>query len=88
MTQDQQNKLVVRNFDFVVTKQKIGQKLLIKKINNAISDNRNLRKYHVEINSLRYPRNSLLPNYEKNDFIEHYKNLKLFFKENRSANLY
>ena len=43
-----------------------------KKINIAIFDNLDLRKYHVEIDSLRYPRESLLINYEQNDYIEQY----------------
>ena len=53
-----------------------------KEINIAIFDNVDLRKYHVEIDSLRHPRDSLLINYEENDYIEQYKNLNLFFKEN------
>ena len=48
---------------------------------NAIFDHLNLRKYYVEIDSLRYPRDSLLINKEENDYIEHYKNLKLYFRE-------
>ena len=36
-----------------------------KKINIAIFDNLDLRKYHVEIDSIRYPRDSVLINYEK-----------------------
>ena len=52
----------------------------MKKINIAIFDNVNLRKYHVVIDSLRYPRDSLLIDYEENDFIEQYENLN-FFKE-------
>ena len=52
-----------------------------KKINIAIFDNLDLREYHVEIDSLRYPRDSLLINFEQNDYIEQYKNLRLFFHE-------
>ena len=48
-----------------------------KKINIAIFDNLGLRKY-VEIDSLRYPRDILLINYEQNDYIEQYKDLKFF----------
>ena len=51
-----------------------------KKINIAIFDNLDLRKYYVEIAGQRYPRDSVLINYEKNDFIQEYKTLKLFFK--------
>ena len=49
--------------------------------NIAIFDNLNLQKYYVEIDSVRYPRDSVLVNYEQNDYIEPYKDLKLFFKE-------
>ena len=49
--------------------------------NIAIFDNLNLQKYYVEIDSVRYPRDNVLINYEQNDYIEPYKDLKLFFKE-------
>ena len=49
--------------------------------NVAIFDNLDLRKYYIEIDSQRYPRDSSLMNYEQNDYIEQYKDLKLFFKE-------
>ena len=49
--------------------------------NVAIFDNLDLRKYYVEIDGQRYPRDSSLMNYEQNDYIEQYKDLKLFFKE-------
>ena len=52
-----------------------------KKIHIAIFDNLDLRNNQVEIDSLRYFRDSLLINYEQNDYIEQYKDLKLFFKE-------
>ena len=35
----------------------------------------------MEIDSQRYPRDSLLINYEENDYIEQYKNFKLIFKD-------
>ena len=47
----------------------------------SIFDNLDLRKYYIEIDGLRYPRDSSPMNYEQNDYIEHYKDLKLFFKE-------
>ena len=52
-----------------------------KKINIAIFDNMDLRKYYVEIDGQRYPRDSVLINYEENDYIQKYKDLKLFWKE-------
>ena len=47
----------------------------------VIFDNLNLQKNCVEIDSTRYPRDSVLINYEQNDYIEPYEDLKLFFKE-------
>ena len=52
-----------------------------KNINVNIFDNLNLQKYYVEIDSIRYPRDSVLVNYGQNDYIEKYKELKLFFIE-------
>ena len=49
--------------------------------NVAIFDNLDLRKYYIEIDGQRYPRDSSLMNYDQNDYIEQYKDLKLFFKE-------
>ena len=51
------------------------------KNNIAIFDNLNLQKYYVEIDSTRYPRDSVLINYGQNDYIEPYKDSKLFSKE-------
>ena len=52
-----------------------------KKINIAIFDNMDISKYFVEIDGQRYPRDSVLINYEENDYIQKYKDLKLFYKE-------
>ena len=49
--------------------------------NIAIFDNLNLQKYYVEIDSVRYPRDNVLVNYEQNDYIQQYQDLKLLFKE-------
>ena len=48
----------------------------------AVLHNLNLRKYYVEIDGQRYPRDSVLVNYEQNDYIDQYKELNLFFREN------
>ena len=52
-----------------------------KKTNIAIFDNLGLRKYFVEIDGQRYPRDSVLIIYEENDYIQQYKDLKLFYRE-------
>ena len=49
--------------------------------NIAMFHNLDLGKYYVEIDGQRYPRDSVLKNYEENDYIEKYKNLNLFFKD-------
>ena len=43
----------------------IGADTANKNNNVAIFDNLNLQKFHVEIDSVRYPRDSVLKNYEK-----------------------
>ena len=50
-----------------------------KKINLAIFDNLDLRKYYVDIVTVRYPRDGVLITYEENDYIQQYKVLRLFF---------
>ena len=52
-----------------------------KKLNIATFDKLDLRKFYVRIDGQRYPRGSLLINYEENDYNQQYKDLKLFFKE-------
>ena len=52
-----------------------------KQLNISSFDNLNVRKYYVEIDSIRYPRDGVLINYPENDYIDQYKDLKLFFKE-------
>ena len=52
-----------------------------KKINIAIFDNMDIRKYYVEIDGQRFPRDSVLINYEINDYIQQNKHLKIFFHE-------
>ena len=51
------------------------------KINIARFDNLDLRKYFVEIDGQRYPRDSALIYYEENDYIQQLKGLKMFFHE-------
>ena len=50
-------------------------------MNKAIFDNLNLRKYYVEIDGQRYPRDGMSLNYTENDYLDQYRDLKLFFKE-------
>ena len=52
-----------------------------KKIIISIVDNIDIRKYYVEIDGQRYPRDSVLKNYEEKDYNRQYKDLKFFFRE-------
>ena len=52
-----------------------------KQLNISTFDNLIVRKYFVEIDSIRYPRDGVLINYTENDYIDQYKDLKLFYKE-------
>ena len=51
-----------------------------KGLNISRFDNLNVRKYFVEIDSIRYPRDGVITNYNENDYIDQYKYLKLFYK--------
>ena len=48
--------------------------------NIAVFVNLNFQKFHAEIDGVRYPRDSVLVNYEQNDYIEQYKDLIHFLK--------
>ena len=52
-----------------------------KTINISTFDHLYVRKYFVEIDSIRYPHDSVLTIYNENDYIDQYKDIKLFYKE-------
>ena len=55
---------------------------ILNKANNiAIFDNLNVRKYFVEIDGYRYPKAAVITHYTENDYLDQYRDLKLFFKE-------
>ena len=49
--------------------------------NRALSDILNFRKYHVDIDGVRYPRDIVSIDYASNDYVDQYTDLKLFYKE-------
>ena len=52
------------------------------KANNiSIFDNLDIRKYFVEIDGIRYPKDSVHVNYTENDYLDQYRDIKLFYKE-------
>ena len=40
-----------------------------------------MRKYFVEIDGIRYPRDAVLTNYDLNDYLDQHKDVKLSYKE-------
>ena len=51
------------------------------RFNNTIFDNVKVRKYYVEIDGVRYPKNPIMIDYDKNNYLDQYRDLKLFYKE-------
>ena len=49
--------------------------------NVVIFDNLDLRKYYIELDGQRYPRDSSLMNYEQNDYNDQCKDLTSFFRD-------
>ena len=40
-----------------------------------------VRKYFAEIDGVRYPRDEVILDYEKNQYLDQYRDLKMFYKE-------
>ena len=51
------------------------------RFNNAVFDHVDVRKYYSEIDGVRYPKNPVMVNFEENNYLEQYRDLKLFYKE-------
>ena len=51
------------------------------RFNNANFDHVDVRKCYSEIDGIRYPKNPVMVNFEENNSLEQYKDLKLFYKE-------
>ena len=51
------------------------------RFNNAIFDHVDVIKYYSDIDGIRYPKNPIMVNFEENNYLEQYKDLKLFYKE-------
>ena len=52
-----------------------------KRNNISIFGSNNVRKYFIEIDGQRYPRDNVLTNSAENDYIDQYRDLKLFYIE-------
>ena len=53
-----------------------------KAINQAVFDTNHVTKYFVGIDGVRYPKVGVLTNFEESSYLDQYRDLKLFFKEN------
>ena len=63
----------------IVTEARIGVPNKANKV--AVFDSLNVRKYHVDINGVRYPRDGVNIDYASKEYRDQYEDLKLFYKE-------
>ena len=52
-----------------------------KRTNISVFDHLDVRKNFIEIDGVRYLRDAVLTNYNQNDYLDQYKDVKLFYKE-------
>ena len=52
-----------------------------KENNIAIFDHVDVKKYFVEIDGYRYPKESVITNFTENDYLDQYRDLKSFYQE-------
>ena len=52
-----------------------------KRTNISVFDHLDVRKYFNKIDGVRYPRDAVLTNYNQNDYLDQYKDVKIFYKE-------
>ena len=52
-----------------------------KRKNISILDHLDLRKFFVEIDRARFPKDSFLTKYDLNDYLDQYKDVKLIYRE-------
>ena len=55
--------------------------------NNAVFDNVNVKRYFVEIEGVRYPKDPVETNFPDNKYLDQYRDLKLFYKEHNGESL-
>ena len=58
-----------------------------KRTNISVFDHLDVRKYYIEIDGVRCPRDAVFTNYIQNDYLDQYKDVKLFYKEYVSEEL-
>ena len=55
--------------------------------NNAVFDNVDVKRYFVEIDGVRYPKDPVETNFSDNKYLDQYRDLKLFYKEYNGESL-
>ena len=55
--------------------------LSTRRFNNAIFDHAKVRKYYVEIDGIRYPKKPIKNNYAEINYLDQYRDIKLFYKK-------
>ena len=55
--------------------------------NNAVFDHVDVKRYFVEINGVRYPKDSVETNFSDNKYLDQYRDHKLFYEENNGESL-
>ena len=73
----------VNSSKYLTSAHQTKNRILTPNKNNIITivDNLDLRNYYVEIEGKRYPRDGISTNYTENDYIDQYRDLKLYFEE-------
>ena len=51
------------------------------RFNNAIFVDVKVGKYYSEIDGMRYPKNPIMTNFDENNYLDQYRDLKLFYKD-------
>ena len=72
-----------KNPKYLIVALQIAARIVVpNKANNiAFFDNLNVRRYHVNIDGVRYPWDGLSIDYASNDYVDQYRDLILFCKE-------
>ena len=52
-----------------------------KRTNISVFDHIDVRKYFIEIDGVRYPRDAVLTNYNQNEYLDQYKDVKIYCEE-------
>ena len=59
----------------------------INRFNNAVFDHVDVKRYFVEIDGVRYPKDPVETNFSDNKYLDQYRDLKLFYKEYNGESL-